>query len=482
MLGYEYWRSLGARADIAGQSLVLDGESYAIAGVLPNDFFLGVRDVKLIVPNLRTGERTIASLRAGVTPAQAQAEIASLVPGGRVQVTPLARAFQSSDFRPPVLLLATAGFVLLIACANLANLQLVRGLARRRELAIRAAIGASRGRLVLQLVWESAALAAAGTALGLFLTRVFHDVILAMLPVNISRRLSGADALAMDGRVLAFTSGIALVTILLFGLLPALSSLRFDVMPVLRDAARGGSRERQRFGQMLVMVEIALALMLLAGASLTFKSLTRLQNQYLGFRTEGVLRAMTDFSATRYPRPEQRIAVFDEVERRISSIPGVAGVGIVAPQAFPFGGPSVRGARFEISGKPDAEARAEVYAANPAYLDAIRLPLLRGRWFSNADTASTLPVAVLSRTVARQYWGEEECLGRRVRLNADRADSVWATVVGVVGDVKNPLASHWQPTAYRPFGQTPHSGATLMVPGCRRRSASTGRRGPPRTA
>jgi predicted permease len=226
---------------------------------------------------------------------------------------------------------------------------------------------------------------------------------------------------------------------------------------------RGSTRERQRFGQALVTIEIALALMLLAGAGVTFKSLTRLQTQYLGFRPEGVLRAMTDFSATRYRTLEQKAALFSDVERRIGNIPGVAVAGLVAPQAFPFGGPAVRGAQFEIFGRSEGETRAEVYAANPAYLDAIRLPLLRGRWFTGADVASSPPVAVLSETVAHRYWGQEECIGRRVRLNTDRADSGWATVVGVVGDVRNPVADHWQPTAYRPFAQTPSTGAVLMI-------------------
>ena len=463
MIGYEYWKTLGARPDIVGQSLILDGDRYSIAGVLPADFFLAVRDAKLIVPNLRTTGRTIARLHPGVTPGQAQTEIASLVPGGRAQVRRLASAFQSDDFHPFLLLQATAGFLLLMTCANLANLQLARGLARRREFAIRTAIGASRARLVVQLTGESAMLAGAGAALGLLFTRALHDVILAILPAHIIRRLSGADALTLDARVVAFTGGVGLITILLFGLLPALSSLRFDVMARLRDAARGSTGERRRIRQALVTVEVALALMLLAGAGLTFKNLTRLESQYLGFRPKGVLRAMTDFSATRYGRPEQKAALFREVERRISNIPGVAVVGILAPQAFPFGGPRVRGSRFEIFGKPEVEARAEVYTANPAYLDSIRLPLLRGRWFTDADNALNQPVAVLSETVAHRYWGEDECLGQRVRLNADRADSVWATVVGVVGDVKNPTTDHWQATGYRPFAQTPSSGAVLLI-------------------
>jgi putative ABC transport system permease protein len=463
MISFEYWRRLGAHPDIAGQSLTIDGQSYAIAGVLPADFFLSTRDVNLIVPNLRDGGRVVARLHPGITAAQAQAEVASLTPGRRAHVVPLDRAFRSSDSDVIVLLQATAGFVLLITCANLANLQLVRGLSRRREFAIRSAIGASRLNLILQLTQESALLAVAGAGLGLLLSRVLHDVVLATLPGNITRRLSGVDALSMDGRVVGFTAAVGLVTVLLFGLLPALNSLRFDVMSRLRDTARGPSRERQRMGRVLVMVEIALALLLLAGAGLTFKNLTRLETQDLGFRSEGVLRAMTDFSSTRYPRPEQKAAVMDEVERRLAAIPGVLRVGLVAPQAFPFGGPAVRGARFELFGQPDLEARAEVYSANPSYLDAIRLPLLRGRWFTEADTLASAPVAVLSQVVANRYWGTDDPIGRRVRLNSERAESPWVTVVGVVGDVKNPVANQWQPTAYRPLAQTPYSGATLLI-------------------
>ncbi len=459
MLGHDYWRSLGAPPDIAGRSLTIDGEPYFIAGVLPADFYLGVRDVNLIVPNLAgSANYTVGRLHPGVTAAQAQAEIAGLEPGGRVEVTPLARAIQPNDGRPVALLLATAGLMLLIVCANLANLQLVRGLARRREFAIRAAVGASYLRLIRQLAIESAMLGAAGAALGLILTRAFHDAIIAALPLNISRRMAGVDALALDGRVVVFTGAVAAATVLLFGVLPALSSLRYDPAVALRDAARGSGGDRRRFGQALVAIEIALALMLLAEAGLSFQSLSGLQSQYLGFRPAGMLRAMTDFSPARFPRPEQRAGLWDEVERRIGGIPGVASVGLVAPQAFPFGGPGVTGARFEIAGRPSVEARAEVYFANPAYPAAIGLPLLRGRWFTDADTLSSRPVAVIGEGIARRYWGEADCLGESIRL-----DGVWAAIVGVVGDVKNPLADHWQPTAYRPLAQSPRVGATLMI-------------------
>ncbi len=463
MLGYDYWRSLGAPPDIAGRTLTLEGEPYSVAGVLPPEFFLSVRDGKLIVPNLRSAGRTIARLQPGVTPKQAQAEIASLIPRARVEVTPLDRAFYSNDYRPIVLLLATCGFVLLITCGNITNLQLVRGFARQREFAVRAAIGASRGRLVLQCVAESIPLGIAGTALGLWLTRILHDVILGILPQNISRRLSGSDALSLDARVLGFTALLGVATIVLFGLLPTISTLRFDLLRELRSAGRGSSPGRHRFGQALVAIEVALALMLLSGAGLTLKNLLIINRQYLGFKPEGVLRAITDFPVRHFSTPAQKAALLEELDHQLASLPAVAAVGMVAPQAFPFGGPMVTGARFESFGSPETEARAEVYSANPAYIDAIRLPLLRGRWFTAADNASAAPVAVLGEMVARRYWPDGDCLGRRVRLNADRPDSEWATIVGIVGDVKNPVADHWQPTAYRPLAQTPSTGPTLLI-------------------
>lgn len=463
MIGYEYWQELGAPPDIEGQALTIDGEVYFIAGVLPAGFFLSVRDAKLIVPDLASGGRTLARLHPGVTAAAARAGIESVLKGKRVRVTPLAQAFQPSDSRPVLLLLATAALVLLITCANLANLQLVRGLARRREFAVRTAMGASHGKLVAQLACESGLLGAAGAALGLLLTRVLHDAILGLLPANVARRMAGADPLAADVRVILFSLAAALLTVIIFGVLPGLSSLRFDITAALRDAGRTTHGARRKSGSLLVAVEIMLAVMLLAGAALSFKSLARLESRYLGFRGGGVLRVMTGFLVSRYPNAAHQVAVYREVERRIGAIAGAAEVGIVAPQVFPFGGPGVRGAPFEIFGRPGLEARAEVYAANPAYPRAIRLPLLRGRWFTDADTAAAQPVAVLSESVAARYWPREDCVGGRVRFSGGAPPHEWVTIVGVVGDVRNPMGAHWQPTAYRPFAQTPHTGATLMI-------------------
>jgi hypothetical protein len=172
---------------------------------------------------------------------------------------------------------------------------------------------------------------------------------------------------------------------------------------------------------------------------------------------------VTDFPVTRYPRAEQKAALFEEVQSRIHRIPKCRGCGHRGAASSSFRGPGWRGSLFEIFGKPGVEARAEVYSANREYLDSIHLPLLRGRWYTDADTISSPTVAVGSEIVARRYWGDEECIGRGARFNSDREDSDWTTIVGVVGDVRNPIADHWQPTAYRPFAQTPSSGAVLMI-------------------
>lgn len=362
-----------------------------------------------------------------------------------------------------LLLQATASLVLLITCANIANLSLVRAAARRKEFAIRTALGAARSQLVGELLAESALLGAMGGALGLLLAGWSRNFLQANLPGNIGRSLRGAEALSIDYRVLAFTAGVSLLAVLLFGLMPAISSLRFDVMAALKDSTKGSTPHRQRMGQLLVVAEVALALMLLIGAGLTFKSLIGLQNANLGFSPDHVLRGAVDLPSSRYPRPDQRVAVFDEITRRCRALPGVETVGVLAPQFYPFGGPRVRGALFEMQGQKEAEARAEVYIVNPDYFRSVRIPLLKGRLFTEGDTASSAPVALISEIVGRRYFGQQDPIGRMIRLQAESEDSPWVMIVGVVGNVRNPVAPDVQPTAYRPFAQAPTSGAILTI-------------------
>jgi putative ABC transport system permease protein len=470
MLGYDYWRQASGDPGIVGHTLTIDGQRRTVIGVLPADFTLVFRDGNLWIPQRMAEGRLLARLRPGVSAAQAEAE-ANAIAGGlpeepgatgrreQTHVTPLAMAFRPDEASKVLILQGAVALVLLITCANVANLLLVRAGARRREFAIRAAVGAGRSQMVRQLMTESVAIAAIGGACGLLLARWSLDLLRTHLPGNLTRILRGAEGLTMDIRVMAFTAGASLLTALLFGAAPAVGALRFDVMSCLRDSARGISRERQRFGLLLVAGEIALAAMLLAGAGLMLKSLAGLQKQYLGFSAGHVLRAYLELPSPRFP-PEKRNAGFTSVLQQLEALPGVESVGLIAPQFFPFGGPRVRGAIFEIRDRPGLEARAETYTANPNYFRAVKIPLIRGRLFSDSDSAGSMPVVLIGDIVARRYWSSEDPIGRRIRLGGD---DLWATIVGIVGDVRNPVGQDVQPTVYRPWAQNPSAGAAFMI-------------------
>jgi putative ABC transport system permease protein len=474
VLSYEYWRQVSGDPKIIGRALTIGDEKYTVIGILPSDFTLWFRDAYLFIPYRLNEGRLVARLSPGVTRSQAAAEVGGIVGGlppepgwtghdDPIRVQPFDAAFHSNDASTLLLLQAAAVLALLITCANIANLLLVRSVARRKEFAIRAAIGAGRMQVVRQLLIENSLLAVLGGAIGLLLAELSLDFINAKLPANIGRALRGSDGLAIDHRVLAFTAGASLLTIVLFGTAPLLNALRFDVMTCLRDSARGAAPERQRFGYLLISGEVAMALILLTGAALTLKSFIGLQTQRLGFSPDHVLRAAVDLQASRHPRPEQRVAVLADIVERLQELPGVETAGAVAPQAFPFGGPAARGSVFEIQGRPGAEPRADVYVASPGYFRSVRIPLFAGRVFTSTDTAATTPVAVISEIVAKRYWGREDPIGHFIRLDAARADSPWVTVIGVVGDIHNPLAPEAQPTIYRAFAQTPTTEGFVMI-------------------
>jgi putative ABC transport system permease protein len=465
MLSYEYWRQVSGDPRIVGQTWTLSDRAYTIVGILPPDFMLWFRDVTVWVADPSPRGRLVARLNSEATLAQAAAEVTGIVQaldpvtarrGSQADpaVRKLSDAMRPDTVQVLLLLQAAVGFVWLITCANIGNLLLARASGRRREFALRAALGAGRAQVIRQLLIESSLLAAIGAALGLGLANLSLGFLNAQLPANIGRALRGAEALTVDHRVLAFTAGLSLLAVLVFGLAPAVHALRFDVMTCLRDTAKGAAPNRRRFGQLLVAGEISLTLMLSVGAGLTLKSLVGLQRQYLGFSPDHVLRVTVDLPETRFPRPEQRGAAFDEILRRVRAIAGVEDAGILAPQFFPFGGPRVQGAAFEINGRAGDEPRAEQYVASPDYFGSVRIPLLKGRVFLDVDTAESAPVALISAIVAQRYWGEEDPIGRLIRLRPGDPESPWVTIVGVVGDVRNPVGFDVQPTLYRPLAQS----------------------------
>jgi predicted permease len=359
ILGYDYWRQTSGDPGIIGQTLTIDGQQRTVIGVLPADFTLFFRG-SLWIPQRMTEGHALAHLRPGVSITQAEAEADAISglpaePGAsdrrqKTHVTPLAVAFRPNEASTVLILQAAVALVLLITCANIAHLLLVRAGARRREFAIRASVGAGRWQVARQLMTETVAIAAMGGAFGLLLARWSLDLLRTHLPVNLTRSLRGAEGLTIDIRVLAFTAGASLLTALFFGAVPAVGALRFDVMSCLRDSARGTSRERQRFGPLLVAGEIALALMLLTGGALMLKSLVGLQKQYLGFSAEHVLRAFLEF-----PPPR-----FAGILQQVEALPSVESVGLIAPQVFPFGAPRARGAIFEIQASWPRGARGHL--------------------------------------------------------------------------------------------------------------------------
>ena len=325
MLSYDYWRRTSGDPDIVGRTLNVDNDSYTVVGVTGPEFTLQVRDSNLFVPYQRLEGRIVARLRPGATPADARAEMLSVIqqlklaPAGfrpeSVRAVPLKEAFRPGDARTLFAWQAAVAFILLITCANIGNLLLVRSSARRREMAIRAAVGGGRWQVASQLLVESALLALLGGVVGVLVGAAGARYLNTYLPANFGRLLRGADPLAVDLNVAAFTLAASLLTVLLFGLAPALTAFRFDIVSNLRDAGRGATPDRQRLGRVLVASEIALALLLLIGAGLTLKSLAGLEGAYLGFSADRVLRVAVELPGG--------LPAFDATTSRIATMPGV---------------------------------------------------------------------------------------------------------------------------------------------------------------
>ncbi|HEV2116849.1 MAG TPA: ABC transporter permease [Terriglobales bacterium] len=489
MLSDSFWRSrFGGDRNIIGQSITLDTTPHAIIGVLPAGVqfpFVGQADVwtpryfeLTLIPaqRLRLGVGylgLLARLRPGTSLAQAQAELAVLnrqyreqnptAPdaGPSVQMTadPL-RDIVVAGVRGKVLLLSAAvALVLLIACANVASLLLARALARRREIAVRTAMGASRGVLIRQLLTESTLLALAGGVLGIGLSWL---AIRALLTWGTGQLPPGIP-IATDGRVLLFTLLISLLTGIIFGTFPALQLSRAEPSAALREEGRGTSTShaRARATSFLVVGQVALSLLLLIGAGLLLRSFQRLLRVDPGFEAHNLLTMNVSLPTVKYAKPEQQIAFFDEMLRRVSTLPGVRNAAISA--ALPLSWKRITPLLPE--GQPNVPLAQrpfiDVEAVSPQWFETMRVPLRAGRVFTGADNAQAPKVVVVNETFARRFWPGQNPVGKRVVVGR------WpepAEVVGVAADVKNRgLAQDTQAQVYIPFPQLPWGNMNLLV-------------------
>lgn len=479
LITYGLWqRRFAGDPAIIGKSTGINGELSTIAGVLRKDFrFPFAPQCDLLVPATLAGDQlryrgihgflAIARLKPDVTLEQARAEMALISKrlerqypdsntGHAANLIPL-REDLSETIKPALLVLLGAVFlVVLIACANVANLLLARASVRRREMAVRAALGCTRWRLARQSLVESALLGFSGAGAGILLAMWGLDVLRsAFFNKNESFSQAGLDAITMDWRVLLFTLLSALITTLVFGVSPAFANAGADLNEVLRSGGRGNIGDRGKFRSALVVAEVALSLLLLAGAGLLGKSFLAILDVNPGFRASQVLTAGLSLSASKYKTTQQAADFHDRLLARALALPGVRSAGLT--DVLPLSGDDNR-MGIAIPGRaprPGEHWRMNPRLVSAGYLETMGVPLLQGRGFNAEDAAGTRPVAILSQTAARRYWPDGNALGQRFKFNNDNAPLM--EIVGIVADVHNHALDR-EATAdlYLPYRQNPY--------------------------
>ena len=473
ILSNRLWhRRFAADKAIVGKTLSLNGEPYTVVGVMPQRFEFPTREDELWVPiafdSQEAGRRgshyleVIGRTKPGVTFEQAQGEMNNIAARLQQQypntnsnigvtVIPLHEDLVG-DIKPALLmLLGAVGFVLLVACANVANLLLARAAVRQKEIAVRMALGASRWRLVRQFLTESVLLGALGGIFGLGLSFVALIVLKSFIPENISQ----ASTIAIDARVLIFTVLVSLLTGLIFGLAPA--AQRSDFNDVLKDGGRegvAGSRGNRMRG-LLVIGEVAVSLLLLIGAGLLINSFMRLRNLDPGFQTDHVLTVGIVLPESKYPDVAKRSAFYTEVLQRVEALPGVKSAGVVNWIPLVFQGDSIG---ISIEGQPEPVASQRPNAAtrviNPNYFSSMGMHLLKGRNLDDRDKSTSLPVAVISESMAKRFWPNQDPVGKRFTPGDPTEPDQWIQVIGVVNDIRQfELTAEPKPQMYLPYQQ-----------------------------
>jgi putative ABC transport system permease protein len=472
-------RRFGGDPNIIGQSLTLSASNYTVIGIMPGTFAFPDRETEVWTPIAFTARQAqqhgshylfvIGRLKQGVTEQQADSELKTIAgrlaeqypntnAGWSNHILPM-HEFQVRDIKSGlVFLIVAVVLVLLIACANVANLLLARATARQKEIAIRSALGASRMRVIRQLLTESVLLALFGGGVGLLLAFWGMQSLVALAPEDLPR----VKEVALDGRVLGFTLLVTLMTGIIFGLVPALQSSNPHLSETLKEGGRGTTGGHHRVRSSLVVVEVALALVLLICSGLLIRSFVTLRRVNPGFNSDNALAVSIALPGRKYTNPDQYSSFYNQLIERTSALPGVIAVG--ATQALPIQGDFLVG--FKIQGRPPEppgqDKSTNYYAVTPDYFKAMGIPLVRGRLFTEQDNKTTPSVAIINETMVRTYFPDEDPLGQGISLSQGQGGV--REIVGVVGDVKQyGLAQPSTFQTYEPYLQMPFSGMTLVM-------------------
>ncbi|MBA3255725.1 MAG: ABC transporter permease [Pyrinomonadaceae bacterium] len=470
VLSYALWQKrFGGDPAIVNKTVTLDGRTFEVIGVMPRDFsFPQTAELWVPInfdysPEMKQRKahfmRPIGKLKAGVTLAQAQADTDAIArrleeqypdsnTGWNLRLVSLREQLVGNTRPTLFILLGAVALVLLIACANVANLLLVRAATRQKEIALRTALGAGRFRIVRQMITESVLLALLGGALGTLLAIWGVDLLVTLGGDNIP----ATAHVKIDATVLGFTLLVSLVTGLLFGLVPALRTMRLNLSEFLKEGGRSGSQgaSRNRARSVLVVLESAVAVVLLIGAGLLIRSLIQLQNQSPGFDAHNVLTMRVDLSRQKYPTPDKAVTFFEQLETRLGGLPGVESVGFVTE--LPLSG-QPNDMPFTVEGRPPVTINdsfgADFRRVNQHYFRTLRIPLLRGRNFTQQDVRQSEKVLIISEILARRVFPNEDPLGKRLVMAA--GNQVFE-IIGIAGDIRHrsletqPYAAMYMPT------------------------------------
>jgi putative ABC transport system permease protein len=489
ILSHGFWqRRFASDPNILGQAVSLDGQNATVVGIMPPGFGVlppdaqSPRNIELWVPmaldlkQLNRGNhgfRVVGRVKSGVTLEQAQAEMSAIAEqldkefynfGFGINVVPFHGHVVRNIRLALVILLAAVGVVLLIACANVANLLLTRAVAREKEIAVRIALGAGRWRLIRQLLTESVVLAFIGGVLGLLLAFIGLRALIALAPESLPR----IDEAGIDSGVLLFTLATSLLTGIIFGLVPAFQASKTDLNESLKEGARGsgGALRGSRSRSTLVIAEVAMALMLLSGAGLLIRSFIRLQDVKPGFNPENLLTVRLRLPQSRYSDAAQLAPFYQQLIERVRALPGVEAIGAIShlPLSGSYMSGTVTVEEALASDPQNASFEADRRIISPDYFRAMGITLLNGRAFTDQDGQGAPPVAIIDESFARRFWPNQDPVGKRVKLGGGQSPNPWMTIVGVVAHVKHySLNAAGREFIYYPYLQSPARSMYLAV-------------------